>query len=670
MSNTKKRHIVIGTAGHIDHGKSALIKALTGVDPDRLKEEKERGMTTDLGFVFYGDNATLIDVPGHEKFVRHMVAGASTIDIVLLVIAADDGIMPQTREHLEILKLLGIKKGVVVITKKDLVSTERLQIVIEEIKNLVKDSFLKKAPVIAVSNVTKEGINELKSLLDRLIAETESKIDQGIFRMPIDRCFTIKGFGTVVAGTVLSGKIKVGDEVEVLPQKRKVKIRRIEVHNKPVDEVSTGFRAAINLIGVEKDEINRGDVLSQIGFFHPSLFLNASLYLLPNAERPLKNFERVRIHLGTKEVLGRVVILGKKEISAKLPLSEKTNTQGTDMTKRILLPKEKALVQFRLEEPVVTNINDRYVIRTYSPQTTIGGGIILDPKATKVKGYDEELLTHLARTESGEPIDLVEEDLLCNFQIAKKPTEIAQDINLPVNEVIELLKQLVQQKKVLCLDENRALNYHSQNLFYHSQNAEKLQQQIIEKIKEYHQQNPTSIGITPLALLKTVSVGLDKILLDWAIDQLQTQGKIQVSSEQKIRLSDFKMVVEKNIAEYVEKIEKLLLSCGYEPLTFSEIKSKISGKETEIKQSYQYLLDQKILINIGEGLVLHQKYIKQAEIILVDFLKKNGSIRVSQFRDLLKASRRTALPLLIFFDNKGITIRKDDIRVLSKKFKD
>lgn len=239
------RHIVVGTAGHIDHGKSALIKSLTGYDPDRLKEEKERGMTTDLGFAFYGDDVTIIDVPGHEKFVRHMLAGASTIDFVIFVVAADDGVMPQTVEHFEILKLLDVKKGVIVVTKKDLVNKEQLELVIDDINQLTKDSFLKDAPIVAVSNLTGEGMDELKRILNELISQLEPKMDKGIFRMPIDRCFTMKGFGTVIAGTILSGKVKVGDTVELLPQKKHLKVRRIEVHNKEVIEVGTGYRAAV-----------------------------------------------------------------------------------------------------------------------------------------------------------------------------------------------------------------------------------------------------------------------------------------------------------------------------------------------------------------------------------------------------------------------------------------
>lgn len=640
MPEILQRHIVIGTAGHIDHGKSALVKALTGVDPDRLKEEKERGMTTDLGFVFYGDNATIIDVPGHEKFVRHMVAGASTVDIVLFVIAADDGIMPQTYEHLEILKLLAIKKGIVVITKTDIVKSERLQIIIKDVKELLKDSFLENAPIVTVSNITGQGIDELKQILDALIRETEVKLDRGIFRMPIDRCFTIKGFGTVVAGTVLSGKTKIGDELELLPKKKRVKIRGIEVHNKQVEEVGTGFRAAINLVGAEKDEIERGDVLAQVGYFEPSMFVNASLYLLSRIDKPLRNFERLRIHIGTKEVLGRVVLLDKK----------------------LLNPRDKAIVQFRLEEPVICSVNDRFVIRTYSPQTTIGGGIVLEPKATKIKGYDEELLSHLARTETAEPIVLVEEDLRANFDLAKKPIEIAKDINLPTNEVKELLAHLIAQHKVLCLDEKK-------ELYYHTDNRERLKQKIIEELKDYHKNNPSSIGITGLELLKKISHALDKILFDWAIEELQQDGVIKISADKKIYLSEFKVTLEKNIADYVERIEKLVLAQKFQPLYFGELKSKIIGKENDVKKAYQYLLDTKILINIGEGFILHHKYVKEAELKLIEFLKQNKEIRVSQFRDLLNASRRAVLPLLIYFDSKGITVRQGDVRTLSLKIK-
>ncbi|KPL13523.1 hypothetical protein AMJ74_05115 [candidate division WOR_3 bacterium SM1_77] len=640
MNNTQKRHVVIGTAGHIDHGKSALIKALTGVDPDRLKEEKERGMTTDLGFVFYSNDVTIIDVPGHEKFVRHMVAGASTIDFVMFVVAADDGVMPQTSEHLEILKLLGIKKGVIVITKKDLVEKEMLDTVIEDVKNVMLDSFLEGAPIIPVSNATKEGIEDLRKILDELIRQTESKADRGIFRMPIDRRFVIKGFGTVVAGTVLSGKVEIGDSLELLPEKKSVKVRGIEVHNNKVNEVGTGFRVAINLVGAEKDEIDRGDVLAQPGFFEPSEYLNASLHLLKSAGKPLKNFTRLRIHLGTKEIFGRVVFLDKKALE----------------------PGGKAIVQFRLESPAVCNINDNYVIRTYSPQVTIGGGAIIEPGATKAKGFDEELISHLQRMEAGEPIVIIEEDLLSNFDLPRKIEEIAHDVNLPLDEVKSLIKALNQKGKVILLDEKRGL-------YYHHKNYERLREGITERLKTYHKGNPTGVGMPSLELLKNISRSLDKILLDRTLAKMAEDEIVRVTPDGKINLFEHKVVVDKDLEATMRKIEKLFLDSGFKPPDYKSVLARNIGPEPIVKKTYRYMLDTGMLINAGEGVVIHQKYVKEAEQKLIDYLKKNKDIKISQFRDLLDASRKYVLPLLIYFDTHGVTIKRGDVRILGQKYR-
>lgn len=641
MNSVSKKHIVIGTAGHIDHGKSALIKALTGVDPDRLKEEKERGMTTDLGFVFYSDDVTIIDVPGHEKFVRHMVAGASTIDFVMFVVAADDGVMPQTSEHLEILKLLGIRRGIIVITKKDLVEKDMLDIVVEDVKNAVRDSFLEKAPIALVSNTTKEGIEALRKIIDDQIAQTEPRTDRGIFRMPIDRRFVMKGFGTVVAGTVLSGRIKIGDTLELLPEKKSVKVRGIEVHNNKVNEVGTGFRAAINLVGAEKDEIDRGDVLAQTGFFEPSEFLNASLYLLKSSHKPLKNFTRLRIHLGTKEIFGRVVFLDKK----------------------ILAPGGKAMVQFRLETPAVCDINDNYVVRTYSPQTTIGGGTIIEPKATKAKGFDEELISHLERMEPGEPSVVVEEDLLSNFDLPRKMDEIAHDVNLPLADVQHLVKELQEGGKAVLLDEKRGL-------YYHTKNYENLKEKIIENLQTYHKSDPTGVGMPSLELLKRISRGLDKLLLDRTLAKMMQEGIVGATPDGKFKLSEHKVVVDKDLDIVIKKIEDLFINAGYKPPDYKSLLQLNIGPEPSVKKAHRYMLDTGILINVGEGVILHKKYVMAAEEKLIDFLRKNNEIRISQFRDLLDASRKFVLPLLIYFDTHGITIKRGDVRVLAQKYRD
>ncbi len=634
-----KRHIVFGTAGHIDHGKSALIKSLTGTDPDRLKEEKERGMTTDLGFAFLGDDITIIDVPGHEKFVRHMLSGASTIDFVMMVIAADDGIMPQTLEHFDILKLLDIKNGVIVVTKKDLVEEDHLAVVIDDIKTMTQHTFLENAPIIPVSNSTQEGIEDLKKVLTELISEIETKPDRGIFRMPIDRCFTIKGFGTVVAGTVLSGKVKIGDLVELLPQKKEVKVRGIEVHNKKVSEVGTGFRAAINLAGAEKEEIERGCVIAQPGYFEPSQYLNASLYLLTVAEKPLKNLTRLRIHLGTKEMLGRVAILDKKVIE----------------------PGDKAMVQYRLESPEVCDIGDRYVIRTYSPQMTIGGGVIIEPKAVKAKGFDEQLIEHLRRIEERDPKIMVEEHLAGNFELPQKLEEIGIDLNLLKADVQRLINELTAENKVLCTDGKRGLYYARVNL-------DKLKDRIVSFLKEFHKNNSTLVGVPRTEMISQIGRGMDTSLVAYAFESMARENLIKLSADNKISLFEYNVILDKNLTDLVNKIENIVLGGAFKPPDFSDPGIQSLGTADLLKKAYRHLIDSGKLILLAEGVALHRTMVTQAKEKLIQFLTANKQIRVSEFRDLLgDTSRKYVLPLLIYFDTNKITIKRGDVRVLGPK---
>ncbi len=640
MTQEQRHHIVVGTAGHIDHGKSALIKALTGVDPDRLKEEKERGMTTDLGFVFYGDDVTIIDVPGHEKFIRHMVAGASTLDFVILIVAADDGVMPQTVEHLEILKLLEIQKGFIAITKKDLVDEELLQLVIEDVKRVVKGTFLENTPIIPVSNTTKEGFDRLKEVLDELIAQTHAKKDKGIFRLPIDRCFSIKGFGTVVAGTVLSGSIKTGDTLELLPRKKQVKVRGIQVHNHKVDTVGTGYRAAINIVGADKDEINRGDTLGQIGYFQPSEYINASIHLLSSAEKPLKNLIRLRIHLETKEIFGRVVLLDTK----------------------ILKPGEKAMVQFRLEEPAVTDVGDRYVVRTYSPQNTIGGGVIIEPKAQKAKGFDEDLIAHLQKIEEGDPAVMVEENLLSNFNIARKIDEIALDLNLPLDKVRSIVERLIEEHKVACIDKKRGL-------YYAMDNIKKLMAAIETELKQYHTANPTNIGMPQLELQKNISRGLDKILYNHVTGRLVTDKKIKTTADNKVSLQDFTVKLDKQLDDIGKKINDLYVDAGFKPPDMQTVLAQRLGPDKDVQKTFKYLIESGTLVDVGESVVFHKKFVEDAQNKIISFLKKNKEIKVSEFRDIIGASRKYALPLLIYFDTHNVTIKRGEVRLLGQKYR-
>ena len=428
------KHIVLGTAGHIDHGKTTLIKTLTGVDLDSLKEEKERGITIQLGFTSLtlpsGQKLGIVDVPGHEKFVRNMVSGVGGIDIVLFTIAADEGIMPQTKEHLDICQILKIKRGVIALTKTDLVDEEWLQLVTDEISECVKGSFLENAPIIPLSSTTGEGIPALQTALDKLAQEVEERTPSGVFRLPIDRVFTMKGFGTVVTGTLISGSVSLGDNVEILPEKIGAKIRGIQVHNQQVETATAGLRTAINLQGVEKTFVERGSVLVKEKTLHPTSRVDAKIELLKNASKPLKNRSRIRFHSGTNEVLAQLILLDHEELQ----------------------PGDSALAQFKLEEPLIVLPLDRFVIRSYSPVLTIGGGQVLDAHPHKHKRLAEETLDYLNALQSGsdkEKIVLfVSDSAMAGLDLSQLVARMGKE---PA-EISPLIRDLVTAKKLILIE--------------------------------------------------------------------------------------------------------------------------------------------------------------------------------------------------------------------------
>jgi selenocysteine-specific elongation factor len=635
-------HIVIGTAGHIDHGKSLLTKALTGTDPDRLKEEKERGMTTDLGFAFLGDNATIIDVPGHEKFVRHMLAGASTIDLVILVIAADDGIMPQTLEHFEITKLLGIKKGIIVITKKDLVDNEWLELVKVDIEKMVKGSFLENAPIISVSAVTGEGIPELKVILKAQINNVEPKPDRGIFRMPVDRCFTIKGFGTVVAGTILSGSIKLGDRVELLPQNKTARIRGIQIHNQPVNTATLGSRTALNLIGIEKEEIIRGNVLATVGYYHPTLFINASLYLLKDTPEPLKNMTRIRLHLGTAEIMARLVLLNEKE----------------------LLPSHESLIQLRLESPTVCDWNDRFVIRSYTPSRTIGGGVILESNPNKARRFDNDLIERLKTIRLGDPENIMEQHLLKSGYIAKTVDNLARETTLALADAQKIIERLIQNDRV------KLFNYEGKTFFVHNKFWQQIKQVIIEELKEAHQSNPLRLDLRKAELLSKLDPSLSRpggiALFNDRINQLIQEGTI-ISKDDKIRLATHTVKFSEPDQAIVNKIEKLFLESKFSTPKLNELRDLIAEQPNKLEKLTKALLNLGKLVDVGEGIIFHHLSLKEAEDKLSQHFKQKSELTASEFRQMLDTSRKYIIPLLGYFDTKGITQRRGEVRILKKK---
>lgn len=385
------KHIIIGTAGHIDHGKTTLIKALTGRNTDRLKEERERGISIELGFTYFdlpnGQRAGIIDVPGHEKFIKNMLAGVIGIDIVLLVIAADEGIMPQTLEHLAILDLLGIEKGFIVLTKTDLVDEEWVELVEDDIQNEIKDTFLRNSPIVRVSSTKGKGVEDVISLINEYSMELEDREADDIPRLPVDRVFSISGFGTVVTGTLLSGKFEIGDEVQIYPGDTLGRIRNLQVHDKDSNIAYAGQRVAINLAGVKKDNLHRGSVIASVDSMKDTMMLDVKVKLLKSLDRTIENRIRLKLYIGTEEVLCRMVLLDKDELH----------------------PGEEAYAQLRLEEKIVAKRGDRFILRFYSPMFTIGGGEILDPNPDKKKRFDDDSIEELMILETGSPKHILEE---------------------------------------------------------------------------------------------------------------------------------------------------------------------------------------------------------------------------------------------------------------------
>jgi len=628
-----QRHLILGTAGHIDHGKTALVKALTGVDTDRLPEEKARGMTIDLGFAPLGEAATIIDVPGHEKFVKNMVAGVSTIDLVLFVIAADDGIMPQTREHLEICQLLQVRRGVVALTKKDLVEPDWLELVQEEIHAVLQKTFLENAPILPVSNITGDGIPELRRTISEMMAKLPARQDRGVFWMPVDRSFSMKGFGTVVTGSVLSGQVNAGEALEILPAQKPVRVRGLQRHGKETNRVQIGDRAAINLLGVATEEVGRGDVLSAPEYFHPTRRANCRVQMLPSAPSPLKNRARVRVHLGTAEVLARVIPIGANEIA----------------------PGQTGYVHFIFETPLATRRLEPLVIRRYSPPRTIGGGIMLDAEAAPYRTRDAALLPKLQALEKEDPQELLVAQFLVAGRYVVTIDQLAAETGGRKEELQKQVQALVQAQNVLPVGKRG---------FLHRQRLEALWQQLENLLREYHQKNPIRLGPRKAELSGLISPLTDAALLNFFIAHYKTAGRIKevdahvALAEHEIQLSPAQQTLRQEISE-------TLYSQAYAPASLAELAAKFSVAEKEIDDILSVLLIQKEIVRFEEGIFMHQRRLDEAKKRVIDYLRQNHEITVSQFKELVEnTSRKFAVPLMQYFDARGITERRGDVRVL------
>ena len=630
--------IILGTAGHIDHGKTALIKALTGIDTDRLKEEKKRGITIELGFAFLtlpgGQLVGIVDVPGHERFVHHMVAGAAGIDLVALVIAADEGVMPQTREHLEICSLLKVKKGLVVITKIDLVEPDWLELVEEDVKEFLKGTFLENAPIVKVSSATKEGIEELIATLEKLVAEIPPKPVDTLFRLPIDRVFTVKGFGTVVTGTTIGGKVSVGDTLMLYPKGRLVKVRNLQVHGKNVKEAVAGQRTAINLQGIEKEEVERGDVLAPPQELIPSYMLDATLEILPSFSKSLKNRTLVRLHLYTSEVLAYVILLDKEELK----------------------PGETGFIQLRLQEQVVALPGDRFVIRSYSPIITIGGGMILHPAPPKHKRFREEVIADLKVLETGS----LEAKILAHLHEAKYKGLLKRVLKTFTNASEEALtaalKSLLQAQKIDCVDiENKR--------YLHTKFVNDLAIKIISFLQGFHKIHPLLPGIAKEELRTKLLPFIDDTLFAFTLKYLEKKGEIVVE-QHLMRLKSHQIKLSKKEKQLKERLHQRLKEAAYSPPSLSELTKELNTDEKRLLSLLRLLIDEGKVIKVKEGLYFDADLITTLKQKLSDYIKKHGSITPSEFKSLTNASRKYNIPLLEYFDRIKLTVRKGDKRVL------
>ncbi len=635
------KRLVLGTAGHIDHGKTALVKALTGIDTDRLKEEKERGITIELGFAYLtlpsGERLGIVDVPGHEKFVRHMVAGAGGIDLVALIVAADESIMPQTKEHMQILTLLGVKSGLVVVTKIDMVEPEMVDLVKEEVRDFVKGTFLEGCPVVGVSSVTGEGIDTLRATLDEMVGTIQSAPRSGIFRLPIDRVFTMKGFGTVVTGTLMSGGVRTGEEVAIMPRGSTARVRGIQVHGKPENEATAGTRTAVNLSGVEIDDVARGDVLVSPGSVEPSYMIDARLLYLPENARNLKNRERVKFYLGTSEIVGNVVILDSEEIA----------------------PGREAFVQIRLTEPAVALPGDRFVVRLLTPVVTIGGGEVLNAVARKHRRFREEVIEDVSTLALGKEEERALVFLKDAGYAGMTTEQLSRRMGIPAQPAGLILTKLAADGAAVAFDKEK-------NRWLEAEGYRRLLKIAEERTGDYHEKNPTQPGVNKEELLGKLPWGVDGRLLAKLLSDLSAQRRVTLSGD---RVALFGREVRLGIRDedLVNKALSAITGGGLAPPSSAELAEKLSAKEADVKKLLGVAARDGRIVRVKENLFFDRDILAALKERLVSHLGEKGELTTQEFKDITGASRKYTIPLLEYFDSERVTVRVGEVRKLRER---
>ena len=624
------KNIIVGTAGHIDHGKTTLIKALTGRNTDRWEEEQRRGITIDLGFTYFdlknGDRVGIIDVPGHEKFINNMVAGVVGMDLVLLVVAADEGIMPQTREHMDILGLLGIKKSILVINKCDLVDEEWLELVEEEIQEELEGTFLEGAPVVKVSAATGQGLDELTDTIQQLMSdEVVAKDTQTIPRLPIDRAFTLSGFGTIITGTLISGTITREDVLEMYPIGKECKIRNIQVHGQNQDKCYAGQRVAINLSNVKKKEIRRGCVLAPKNSMKNTDLLDVKLKVLEDSMRILTNHERLHLYTGTSEILCRAVLLDKEQIG----------------------PGEEGLVQLRLEEEIAVKRGDRFVARFYSPMETIGGGIVLEPNPVRKKRFDAQAIEELKKKESGSLGDVMELQIKEHGDTMITLAELAKVMAHSVDELKEYLEELEESGTIFVFPMKK------DTYLWHRDSEFAVRQKIEETLQKYHSEHPYRYGMKKAEIHNTFLKKIKPNIFDAYIERM-TGENVYGRREEYLSLPGYEVPKDAMYLQTEKLIEDTFEKAGYDFVRFSEIDfGKIPRQTAE--DVVLMMIDEGKVLRINEEMFTMKHLMDEAKEKIQNHLKEENLITIAQVRDMFSTSRKSAKPILEYMDSIKVT---------------
>lgn len=625
---------IIGTAGHIDHGKSALIKALTNIETDRFQEEKDRGITIDLGFAYLDlddhKRVGIVDVPGHEKFIKNMLAGVSGIDLVLLIVSAEESVMPQTREHIDILRFLDIEDGIICITKADLVEDDFIELVKEEIKESVEGTFLEDAPMITTSAVTKEGLTQLIELIEEKYDIKKRGSYTKDFRLPIDRAFTLKGLGTIITGTLVEGQIEKGESLEIFPSHLKTKARGIQVHNEDVESAHAGQRVAINIPGISKEEIERGDVIAPVDRYQETNLIDVEFTTLQSTERVITNNMRLRLYIGTSEVMCRISILNQE----------------------MILPGDTVFAQLKLEESIICKYDDKFVIRFYSPLETIGGGKILRTKTSYHKRFNDEINHGLEIIAQGNYQEIIEYYLSKHFFQNNTLENILKNTGLSKSNTEQALNELTDKNRVVLIKDQYFLIAANKNI----------EKDMIKYLQNYHNKNHLSQGINKEELRKVVFNNLDKGIFDQLLKKSEEEHVISVNGSI-ISLYDFTVTYNPTEKKLYDKIENYYLECGYNPKKLNEVIQSLDLTSDNLIIIENLYNDDK-LVRLNQDIVLHNKWVEASKALIQKYIQENSSITLGEFRDLVDSSRKIILPLLDYFDQIGFTKRVEDKRVL------